>query len=104
MYSSPNMRSVYRSVPLDINPPTFMRGPGTTTGMFALECGMDDLAVRLGMDPIELRIRNEPERDQFENVPFSTRRLVDCFSAGRGDVRLVPAQSDAPRDARRCTS
>ena len=82
MYSSPNLRSVYRSVPLDINPPTFMRGPGTTTGMFALECGMDDLAVRLGMDPIELRIRNEPERDQFEDVPFSTRRLVDCFRKG----------------------
>jgi xanthine dehydrogenase YagR molybdenum-binding subunit len=82
MYSSPNMRSVYRSVPLDINPPTFMRGPGTTTGMFALECGMDDLAVRLGIDPIELRVRNEPDRDQFEGVPFSTRRLTDCFRQG----------------------
>jgi len=82
MYSAPNLRSTYRSVPLDINPPTFMRGPGTTTGMFALECGMDDLAVRLGIDPIELRIRNEPDRDQFENVPFSTRRLTDCFRQG----------------------
>ncbi|HEX2284720.1 MAG TPA: xanthine dehydrogenase family protein molybdopterin-binding subunit [Mycobacterium sp.] len=82
MYSSPNLRSTYRSVPLDINPPTFMRGPGTTTGAFALECGMDDLAVRLGIDPIELRIRNEPDRDQFENVPFSTRRLTDCFRQG----------------------
>ncbi len=82
MYSSPNMRSVYRSVPLDINPPTFMRGPGTTTGAFALECGMDDLAVRLGMDPIELRLRNEPGRDESENLPFSTRRLTDCFRQG----------------------
>ncbi len=82
MYTSPNMRSVYRSVPLDTNPPTFMRGPGTTTGAFALECGMDDLAVRLGIDPIELRIRNEPDRDQFENAPFSTRRLTDCFRQG----------------------
>ncbi len=82
MYSCPNLRSTYRSVPLDINPPTFMRGPGTTTGAFALECGMDDLAVRLGIDPIELRMRNEPDRDQFEGVPFSTRRLTDCFSHG----------------------
>ena len=82
MYTSPNMRSVYRSVPLDINPPTFMRGPGTTTGAFALECGMDDLAIRLGIDPIDLRIRNEPDRDQFENAPFSTRRLTDCFRQG----------------------
>jgi xanthine dehydrogenase YagR molybdenum-binding subunit len=82
MYSAPNIRSTYRTVPLDINPPTYMRGPGTTTGAFALECGMDDLAVRLGMDPIELRLRNEPDRDQFENVPFSTRRLTDCFRQG----------------------
>jgi xanthine dehydrogenase YagR molybdenum-binding subunit len=82
MYSAPSLRSTYRSVPLDINPPTFMRGPGTTTGAFALECGMDDLAVGLGIDPIELRIRNEPDRDQFEDVPFSTRRLTDCFWQG----------------------
>ncbi len=82
MYSAPNMRSVCRTVPLDINPPTYMRGPGTTTGAFALECAMDDLAVRLGMDPIELRLRNEPDHDQSENVPFSTRRLTDCFRQG----------------------
>jgi xanthine dehydrogenase YagR molybdenum-binding subunit len=82
MYSAPNMRSVFRSVPLDINPPTYMRGPGTTTAAFSLECGMDDLAVRLGMDPIELRVRNEPGRDQFENVPFSSRRLTECFRRG----------------------
>jgi xanthine dehydrogenase YagR molybdenum-binding subunit len=82
MYSAPNMRSVYRSVPLDINPPTFMRGPGTTTGAFALECAMDDLAVRLGIDPIELRLRNEPDRDESEDLPFSTRRLTDCFRQG----------------------
>ena len=62
-YGSPNMRSTYRVVPLDINPPTFMRGPGATTGAFALESAMDDLAHRLGMDPIELRLRNEPDRD-----------------------------------------
>jgi xanthine dehydrogenase YagR molybdenum-binding subunit len=82
MYGSPNMRSTYRSVPLDINPPTFMRGPGTTTGAFALECAMDDLAVRLGIDPIELRLRNEPARDESNDLPFSSRRLTDCFRQG----------------------
>jgi xanthine dehydrogenase YagR molybdenum-binding subunit len=82
MYGSPNMRSTYRVVPLDINPPTFMRGPGATTGTFALESAMDDLAFRLGMDPIELRLRNEPDHDLSENLPFSTRRLTDCFRHG----------------------
>ncbi|WP_101950533.1 xanthine dehydrogenase family protein molybdopterin-binding subunit [Mycobacterium sp. 3519A] len=79
MYGSPNMRSTYRVVPLDINPGTFMRGPGATTGAFALESAMDDLAHRLRMDPIELRLRNEPDRDLSENLPFSTRRVTDCL-------------------------
>jgi xanthine dehydrogenase YagR molybdenum-binding subunit len=82
LYSSPNMRSTYRVVPLDINPPTYMRGPGATTGSFALESAMDDLAFRLGMDPIELRLRNEPSRDLTDNLPFSTRRLTDCLRQG----------------------
>jgi xanthine dehydrogenase YagR molybdenum-binding subunit len=102
MYSSPNMRSVYRTVPLDINPPTYMRGPGTTTGAFALECGMDDIAVRLGMDPIELRLRNEPDRDQFENVPFSTRRLTECFRQG-ADTFGWSRRNPTPRATRDAT-
>jgi xanthine dehydrogenase YagR molybdenum-binding subunit len=82
MYTSPSMRSTYRVVPLDVNLPTFMRGPGATTGTFALESGMDDLAHRLGMDPIELRLRNEPDHDQTDGLPFSTRRLTECLRAG----------------------
>ena len=81
-YGSPNLRSTYRVVPLDVNPPAPMRGPGATTGAFALESAMDDLAVRLGMDPIELRLRNEPDRDLSDNLPFSTRRLTDCYRQG----------------------
>ncbi len=82
MYGAPDMRSDYRIAPLDINPPCPMRGPGATSGAFALESAMDDLANRLGMDPIELRLRNEPERDQTDDLPFSTRRLTDCFRQG----------------------
>ncbi|MDT5078934.1 MAG: xanthine dehydrogenase YagR molybdenum-binding subunit [Mycobacterium sp.] len=82
MYTSPNMRSTYRVVPLDVNLPTFMRGPGATTGTFALESAMDDLAHRLGMDPIELRLRNEPDHDQTDGLPFSTRRLTECLRVG----------------------
>jgi xanthine dehydrogenase YagR molybdenum-binding subunit len=82
LYSAPNMRSTYHIVPLDINPPTYMRGPGATTGAFALESAMDDLAHRLGMDPIELRMRNEPDRDESDGLPFSTRRLTECLEQG----------------------
>jgi xanthine dehydrogenase YagR molybdenum-binding subunit len=82
LYRVPNLRSTYRVVPLDVNLPTYMRGPGAVSGMFALESSMDDLAHRLGMDPIELRVRNEPDIDQAVGLPFSTRRLTDCLSQG----------------------
>jgi xanthine dehydrogenase YagR molybdenum-binding subunit len=82
MYTSPNMRSTYRVVPLDVNLPTYMRGPGAVTGTFALESAMDDLAHRLGMDPIDLRRRNEPDHDQTDGLPFSTRRLGECLDQG----------------------
>jgi xanthine dehydrogenase YagR molybdenum-binding subunit len=82
VYSSPNMRSTYRVVRMDVNMPTYTRGPGESSGAFALESAMDDLAHKLGMDPIELRLRNEPAVDQETGKPFSTRRLADCLKQG----------------------
>ncbi|SOJ55248.1 Putative xanthine dehydrogenase YagR molybdenum-binding subunit [Mycobacterium simulans] len=82
LYRVPNMRSTYRVVPLDVNLPTFMRGPGAVSGAVALECGMDDLAHQLGIDPIELRLRNEPDIDQTNGMQFSTRRLTECLRQG----------------------
>jgi xanthine dehydrogenase YagR molybdenum-binding subunit len=82
LYSSPAVRTSGRIVPLDISEPTYMRGPGAVTGAFALESALDELAEQLAMDPIELRIRNEPRQDDSKGVPFSTRRVTDCFREG----------------------
>jgi xanthine dehydrogenase YagR molybdenum-binding subunit len=82
LYSCPNMRSTYRVVPLDVNLPCPMRGPGATPGAFVLESALDDLAHRLGMDPVALRLRNEPDHDQTTGLPFSTRRLSECLTSG----------------------
>ncbi|WP_084216237.1 xanthine dehydrogenase family protein molybdopterin-binding subunit [Pseudonocardia spinosispora] len=82
LYRCPHVRSSYRLVPLDVHAPTFMRGPGTVTGAFALESSMDALAHELGIDPIELRLRNEPADNAFNNLPFTTRRLADCYRLG----------------------
>jgi xanthine dehydrogenase YagR molybdenum-binding subunit len=82
MYSCPNARTSYRLVPLDTSTPTFMRGPGEASGVYALECAIDELAVALGMDPIELRRRNEPQIDEGDNRPFSSRSLMKCFDLG----------------------
>jgi xanthine dehydrogenase YagR molybdenum-binding subunit len=82
LYAAPNRRTTHRLVALDVPTPSWMRGPGTTPGVFALECAMDELAERLGLDPIELRVRNEPTVDPEGGQPFSSRHLVECFRTG----------------------
>ncbi|SOE01594.1 xanthine dehydrogenase family protein molybdopterin-binding subunit [Blastococcus haudaquaticus] len=82
LYAAPHRRTTHRLARLDVPPPTIMRAPGETPGMFALESAMDELAVVLGLDPVELRIRNEPERDPERDLPWSTRNLVECLRTG----------------------
>ncbi|MDQ3676274.1 MAG: xanthine dehydrogenase family protein molybdopterin-binding subunit [Actinomycetota bacterium] len=82
MYATPNRTTTHRLAPLDIPVPSWMRAPGETPGMYALECAMDELAVALDLDPIELRLRNEPERDPESGKPWSTRNLVACLREG----------------------
>ncbi|MGW0584801.1 xanthine dehydrogenase family protein molybdopterin-binding subunit, partial [Streptomyces sp. NPDC002920] len=82
LYTTPNVAQTYRTVPLDVNTPTPMRGPGYSSAAFPIESAMDELAHELGIDPIELRRRNEPENDQASGRPFSTRRLRECYTVG----------------------
>ncbi|MEV2231891.1 xanthine dehydrogenase family protein molybdopterin-binding subunit [Streptomyces phaeochromogenes] len=82
LYTTPNVSQAHRTVPLDVNTPTPMRGPGYATAAFPIESAMDELAHELGIDPIELRRRNEPENDQSSGRPFSTRRLRECYTVG----------------------
>ena len=82
LYACPNVRTRYRLLPLDESTPNHMRGPGEASGVFALECAMDELAVQLGLDPIELRRRNEPTLDQNRNLPYSSRSLHECYALG----------------------
>jgi xanthine dehydrogenase YagR molybdenum-binding subunit len=82
MYAATNRRTTDRLVALDAPPPTIMRAPGESVGMFALESAMDELALACGLDPIELRIRNEPEVHPESGLPFSSRYLVACLREG----------------------
>lgn len=82
LYASPNVRTRYRLVPLDTSTPTYMRGPGEASNVFALESAMDELAYALSIDPVELRRRNEPAIDEGEGRPFSSRSLLQCYALG----------------------
>jgi xanthine dehydrogenase YagR molybdenum-binding subunit len=59
-----------------------MRAPGAATGVFALECAMDELAVALKLDPMELRLRCYSERDQNADVPYTSKALRECYGQG----------------------
>ncbi len=82
MYDVPNSLISYRVVPMNLILPTYTRGPGKSTGSFALESAMDELAFSLNIDPIELRIKNEPARDPSNGKPWSSRTTVQCLQAG----------------------
>jgi xanthine dehydrogenase YagR molybdenum-binding subunit len=82
LYSTPNLRVTAGTARRNIGTPTSMRGPGAVPGLYALESGMDELAVALGMDPIELRLLNEPSIDEGLGVPFSSRHFQECLRTG----------------------
>jgi xanthine dehydrogenase YagR molybdenum-binding subunit len=82
LYKSPNTRFEHKLVRLDLPTASDMRAPGAATGVYALECAMDELAVALKMDPLELRLRSYSDRDQNENLPYTSKALHECYRQG----------------------
>jgi xanthine dehydrogenase YagR molybdenum-binding subunit len=82
LYSCPNLVVTTGMVRRNVGAPAPMRGPGAVPGLFALESGMDELAIKLKMDPVELRLKNDAERDEGRNLPFSSRHLKECYTTG----------------------
>jgi xanthine dehydrogenase YagR molybdenum-binding subunit len=82
LYQAPNRRITHDIVRVNRVLSGSMRAPGEAVGMLALECAVDELAEKLGLDPLELRKRNEPDSDPQKDVPFSSRRLIDCLDEG----------------------
>ena len=99
LYSTPNVRQEYRTVPLDVNSPIWMRGPGYATASFPLESALDELSYAVGVDPIALRELNEPTVDESSGFPFSTRRLRECYAVGAREFGWSK-RSPAPRSTR----
>ena len=79
LYKCANTKYSHKLAKLDLATPCDMRGPGATTGVYALECAMDELAVALKMDPVELRLRNYSDRQQDEDTPYTSKQLRECY-------------------------
>ena len=79
LYACPNVETIYKLAKLDLPTPLYMRAPGAVTGMFALECALDELAYELKIDPLELRLINYAEKDPDNGKPFSSKELRECY-------------------------
>jgi len=82
LYKSANANYVHRLARLDVPTSCDMRAPGAATGVYALESAMDELAVALKLDPVELRLRCYSDRDQNEDVPYTSKALRECYRQG----------------------
>lgn len=82
LYSTANLRIRSSMVKRNLGTPTAMRGPGAVPGLYALESAMDELAIQLRMDPVQLRLLNEPEKDESNGKPFSSRHMKECLTVG----------------------
>jgi xanthine dehydrogenase YagR molybdenum-binding subunit len=82
LYKSANAKYEHKLARLDLPTSCDMRCPSAATGVYALECAMDELAVALKLDPLELRLRCYSDRDQHEDRPFSSKALRECYRQG----------------------
>jgi xanthine dehydrogenase YagR molybdenum-binding subunit len=82
LYKSANAEYGHRLARLDLPTPSDMRAPGAATGVHGLECAMDELAVALKLDPLELRLRCYSDRDQHEDLPYTSKKLRECYRQG----------------------
>ncbi|MFT4503677.1 xanthine dehydrogenase family protein molybdopterin-binding subunit [Caballeronia sp. 15711] len=82
LYAVPNQATTHKLVKLDVGTPTFMRAPGETSGSFALESAMDEMAYGLNMDPLAFRLKNYAEMEPQEKRPWSEKSLRECYQIG----------------------
>ena len=82
LYKCANAKYEHKLAALDLPTSCDMRCPSAATGVYALECAMDELAVALKLDPLELRLRCYSDRDQNTDRPYSSKALRGCYREG----------------------
>jgi xanthine dehydrogenase YagR molybdenum-binding subunit len=99
LYKSATAAYAHGLARLDLATSCDMRAPAATTGVYALESAMDELAVALRLDPLELRLRCYSDRDQNSGLPYSSKNLRECYRQG-AEAFGWHRRSPAPRSMR----
>jgi xanthine dehydrogenase YagR molybdenum-binding subunit len=103
LYSCPNLEVTTAMVRRSVGTPAPMRGPGAVPGLFALESAINELAGKLKIDPVELRLKNDAERDEGTNKPFSSRHWKECLTTGADKIgwsKRTPGIGSMRRDGK----
>ena len=99
LYATPALQVGHEMVRLNIGNGTFMRAPGETPGIYALESAMDELAYELAMDPIALRVASHADVDPENGKPWSSKQLKECYRVGAREIGWA-RRTPAPRSMR----
>lgn len=103
LYGTPHAVISHAVAPTNLATPCFMRAPGESPGMFALESAIDELAEKAGIDPLEFRQRNLAERDLQADRPWSSKHLDGCYRQGAerfGWARRTPKPRSMTREGK----
>ena len=102
LYACGNALTTHRLVKLNVGTPTFQRAPGESSGTFAIESAMDELAVALAMDPVKLRLANYANANPSDGKPWSSKKLRECYedAANRFGWQWRKREPRAMRDGR----
>ena len=102
LYACPNVATRYYLAAMNVNTPASMRTPGEATGMYALECAMDELAFALKMDPLQLRLSTTPMRTRRSTCPGRASRSSSATNKRRRNSvgRSAKPEPRSMRDGR----
>lgn len=99
LYATGSFRMTHRLRRLDRGNPAAMRAPFGGIGLVPVEIAMDELAQALGLDPLDLRLKNYAEVEPVSGLPFSAKKLRDCYEEGARRFGWA-GRSLAPRSQR----
>ncbi|MEM7737697.1 MAG: xanthine dehydrogenase family protein molybdopterin-binding subunit [Deinococcota bacterium] len=72
----------HRVARLDLKGTGWMRGPGISSAIFAVESAMDELAHKQGLDPLEFRRINHADVNPENGKPWASKSLLACYDQG----------------------
>jgi xanthine dehydrogenase YagR molybdenum-binding subunit len=86
MYDCQNVKFTHRSIYTNLGTARPFRAPGHPQGTFALDQIIDELATKLEIDPLEFRLRNIAMRDQVRDLPYTSKKLEECYRQGAAAI------------------